>query len=82
MTDSRVTSPDPFTLAIDGRPLIEGCVTHVARKLHHCQHCPETIKYGEAYIEYLGDVPAYQSGKRYHLDCALEALTVTEGPRL
>ena len=34
--------------------------------------CDVPIKRGEIYVEYCGEVAAFQSGKRYHLSCAVQ----------
>lgn len=36
--------------------------------------CPNVIKPGEQYPEYLGESPAYQSGHRYCPDCRKDQL--------
>lgn len=50
-----------------------------ARKQHHCwgghngtknTRCNEPIAPGSTYIEYVGEVPCFQSGYRYHYECA------------
>lgn len=50
-----------------------------ARKRHGCAGghngtqrtvCHSPIHYGEYYVEYVGESPLYQSGQRYHADCA------------
>jgi hypothetical protein len=50
-----------------------------ARKQHCCwgghngekrTPCSEPILSGSPYVEYVGEVPAFQSGHRYHYECA------------
>lgn len=50
-----------------------------ARKNHICHgghngerqvHCPDPIRSGTNYVEYYGESYAYQSGARYHPQCA------------
>ena len=52
-----------------------------ARKAHHCAgghdgqkhtYCGRPIAKGMVYIEYLGESPAFQSGARYHSECAAQ----------
>lgn len=41
--------------------------------------CPTPIRVGERYVEYLGESAAYQSGQRYHRDCAKRGGVLIEG---
>lgn len=50
-----------------------------AHKSHHCcgghdgtkrTSCNSPIECGEQYVEYCGESGPYQSGKRYHMECA------------
>ena len=50
-----------------------------ARKPHRCYgghdgtrrtRCGELIQAGAEYVEYVGEVPLWQSGYRYHHECA------------
>lgn len=50
-----------------------------ARKQHRCcgghdgqrrTKCEEPIRQGDQYVEYVGEVPLWQSGYRYHHVCA------------
>jgi len=60
----------------------DGCtIVRKARKQHHCSGghngetrlaCHKPILKGDTYIEYLGESPAFQSGYRYHVECALQ----------
>lgn len=55
-------------------------------KAHHPNHasaCPRVIHPGEDYLEYLGDAPAYQSGTRHSLACAVAfyGVTITDDPK-
>jgi len=52
-----------------------------SRGVHHCfgghdgerrTHCDAPITKGMVYIEYLGESPAFQSGARYHVKCAVQ----------
>ena len=63
--------------------LLEGALVRTARLTHHCCGgydqsaqqripCNDKILKGERYIEYVGESAVYQSGKRYHLLCALQ----------
>lgn len=56
-------------------------IIRIARKEHHCSGghngrertiCLAPIYPCAVYVEYLGESPAYSSGQRYHVDCALE----------
>ena len=61
---------------------IEGSIIRRAKKAHNCYgapHCEQHgIKPGETYIEYVGEVSAYQSGARYCLTCAESELVRSE----
>lgn len=41
--------------------------------------CPTPILVGEQYVEYLGESAAFQSGQRYHRDCAKRGGVLIEG---
>lgn len=57
------------------------CSCHL-REHHHAgprsgtgaNFCDRLIRRGEVYPEYLGEAPAYQSGKRYCPDCRKDQL--------
>jgi hypothetical protein len=63
-------------------PIMRGMAkVRVARKDHGCAGghngltrttCADPIKAGDEYVNYWGESPAYQSGKHYHVHCALE----------
>ncbi len=42
----------------------------IARKQHICHQCHKTITKGQRYWEDYNSTPAYQSGHRYHTQCA------------
>jgi hypothetical protein len=46
-----------------------------ARRAAHADGCAGTITAGTAYAEYIGETPAYQSGSRHSMPCALAYLT-------
>ncbi len=61
--------------------LDSGVIFRKGRKEYRCQgshdgekHAPcllsRPIHHGEAHVEYVGETYAYQSGKRYHFECA------------
>jgi hypothetical protein len=47
-------------------------IWRTARKEQVCWHCLDPIRPGARHFEYLGDTPSYQSGKRFHRDCAVD----------
>ena len=69
---------------VAGKPLIEGCILRMGRKAHRCSGngasalgpCREyactdrAIPIGTVHVEYIGDVPRFQSGSRHCLACA------------
>lgn len=68
---------------------IENTIERRAAKRHECEgdgssdprhadDCPRVIEPGEDYIEYLGETPAYQSGSRHSIPCAVEFFTERE----
>jgi hypothetical protein len=67
----------------DIAPIFSGdeVIVRIARKDHRCSgghdghqrtNCGKPIGNGSVYIEYLGESAAYESGYRYHVDCALQ----------
>lgn len=57
-------------------PLPNDLILRTARKRWSCKRCRTTIAIGERHLEYVGEVPAYQSGERYCAVCAEEAWDV------
>lgn len=64
------------------RPALEGAIIRRALKPHSCEGdgssarrhapgCPGTIPAGAEHVEYVGETPAYQSGRRVAEPCAL-----------
>lgn len=56
-------------------------IVRMARRAHQChgghdgkqrRACHVPILPNTIYIEYIGETPGYQSGARYHVDCAVE----------
>ncbi len=45
----------------------------------HVEACGYVIEPGDRYVEYIGEAPAYQSGIRYSVPCALAAWGPIEG---
>jgi hypothetical protein len=43
-----------------------------ARRPWVCRHCAEMIRPGARYFEYTGESHAYESGRPYHRECAIE----------
>lgn len=82
MSDGPFNSP-PIVLG-------ENCFMRKARKEHRCfgRHmpgqgtflCGSPIFKGSQYVEYVGESAAYQSGKRFHVDCARTQGLVTDAP--
>ncbi len=69
---------------------IDGCTVRTARKLYQCYgakkrwrppSCKETINPGDTYVEYTGDVGAYESGYRHCLSCAEVNLAIPHSPQ-
>lgn len=57
----------------------DNTIFRTARKAHRCNgghdgttrtRCDKPIAKGEQYVEYVGEVPLWQSGYRYHHVCA------------
>lgn len=60
----------------------ENAIYRTARKTYRCEGsggiparhsdaCPKLIRPGEAYIEYVGETPAYQRGSPHSIACAI-----------